>query len=187
MQYWKGALVRLRPIVKEDADTPYYAIDEFYDYEAERLGCAISFPLSPDKMREILEREAKKMREGDDFSFVIENLTGDVVGNVSTFQCNPRMGTFRYGIDLAKSAQRKGYGSEALYLVLRYYFYELRYQKCNAAVFSFNENSIAFHEKFGFVREGVLRNMVYTKGTHYDEIWYGMTNKEFYLRYGQED
>ena len=37
--------------------------------------------------------------------------------------------------------RRKGYAAEAIRLVLRYFFHERRYQKCNAEVYSFNEPS----------------------------------------------
>ena len=64
-------------------------------------------------------------------------------------------------------------------MVLRYYFEELRYQKVSVAVHGYNEESIALHEKLGFVREGTLRRMVYTNGEYFDVHWYGMTREEW--------
>ncbi|MGX4584456.1 GNAT family N-acetyltransferase [Paenibacillus chitinolyticus] len=59
------------------------------------------------------------------------------------------------------------------------YFEELRYQKVTAHVYAFNEGSIALQEHLGFVQEGRLRNMIYTKGQHYDEFVYGLTKREY--------
>ncbi|HEX5943871.1 MAG TPA: GNAT family protein, partial [Anaerolineales bacterium] len=63
--------------------------------------------------------------------------------------------------------------------VLRYYFRELRYQKVTIMIYSFNERSIRLHEKLGFKLEGRLRRMVYTNGTFYDELFFGMIIEEF--------
>ena len=46
-------------------------------------------------------------------------------------------------------------------------------------VYSFNARSIRFYERFGFVPEGRLRQVVYTNGTHYDELYFGLTAEEF--------
>jgi len=35
------------------------------------------------------------------------------------------------------------------------------------------------HEALGFKKEGVIRRMVYTNGSYYDEIIYGITREEF--------
>ncbi|MEZ4860995.1 MAG: GNAT family protein [Caldilineaceae bacterium] len=76
---------------------------------------------------------------------------------------------------------RRGYASDAIKIVARYYFRELGYQKLTALVYSFNERSLRMHEKLGFVFEGRLRRTVYTNGRHYDIIYFGMTREEFDL------
>lgn len=72
-----------------------------------------------------------------------------------------------------------GYGREAVTILLRYYFRELRYQKVVALVYAFNERSANFHQKLGFQLEGQLRRMVYTNGRYYDSLYFGMTAEEF--------
>jgi RimJ/RimL family protein N-acetyltransferase len=84
-----------------------------------------------------------------------------------------------YGIAVLPQHQRKGYASEAIRLVLRYYFGERRYQKCTVEVFSFNEPSQRLHEALGFTLEGRLRRMIYTNGVFYDALLYGITREEF--------
>lgn len=44
---------------------------------------------------------------------------------------------------------------------------------------SFNQQSLRLHEKLWFQFEGRLRNVVYTNGVFYDEIYFGMTSKGF--------
>lgn len=59
------------------------------------------------------------------------------------------------------------------------YFNQLRCQKFNVSVYSYNEPSNRLCEKIGLVVEGRRRNTVYTDGTFYDEILYGLTKNEF--------
>lgn len=79
--------------------------------------------------------------DGDVFRFVIESLDGQFAGTINTRSCDRRSDTFKYGLAIREAHQRKGYGSEAVRLVLRYFFAELRYQKCTAHVYRFTEPS----------------------------------------------
>lgn len=185
--YWVGEKVRLRPLALSDVDAPYYQITPGYDSQAEQLGDALAFPLSPQQMKSVIEEAVQKKQEGDEFWFVIEeNQKGEVVGNLFTFSCNRRMGTFRYGMDIASPHQRKGYGSEALLMVLRFFFAELRYQKVTAGVYAFNRPSLQFHRQLGFQEEGRLRRMVFTQGQYDDEIFLGLLQEEFWALHGRE-
>ena len=83
---------------------------------------------------------------------------------------------------IRREHQRRGYASEAIALVLRYYFQELRYQKASVRAYSFNEPSIRLHERLGFQLEGRLRREVYTEGRYFDVLVFGMTAEEFAAR-----
>ena len=91
-----------------------------------------------------------------------------------------RNGVFSYGIGLGHHHRGKGYGAEAVVLLLRFYFAELGYQKCDTWVYAFNEVSLALHRGFGFIEEGRLRRTVYTAGAHHDEVYLGLTAEEFF-------
>ena len=56
---------------------------------------------------------------------------------------------------------------------------ELGYQKSNADIYVFNEDSVRLHESLGYVREGRLRRVVYTQGEHHDVFSYGLTREKF--------
>jgi RimJ/RimL family protein N-acetyltransferase len=117
--------------------------------------------------------------QGDNFDFVIETLDGVLVGGVDSHECNPRNGTFMFGIAIFPQQRGKGYASEAIRLMLHYYFSEKRYQKCHSVVFSFNSASIRLHERLGFTLEARLRRMIYSGGEYHDELHYGLTKEEF--------
>ncbi|HYU75716.1 MAG TPA: GNAT family N-acetyltransferase [Ktedonobacteraceae bacterium] len=173
---WQGKQVRLRALEPGDWET-YFAWNQ--DDEQSRTLYWIPFPQSQEAVKRFAERASVERSEDDCFRFVIENRAGEVVGDLSTNHCDRRVGSFGYGINTKKEHRQKGYASEAILLVLRYYFQELRYQKVTVPVYSFNEPSIKLHEKLGFQQEGRIRRIVFTRGQYYDELMYGMTVEEF--------
>lgn len=173
---WQGQLVRLRAFAASDWEV-YFAWDQD-DEQARRL-YTIPFPQSPAAVREWAEREASRTRDGDEFRFVIENRAGEMIGDLTTNRCDPRVGSFSYGIAIRRDHRRHGYAADAIPLVLRHYFHELRYQKATVSVYSFNTESARLHEKLGFTLEGRIRRMIYTNGQYFDELVYGLTVEEF--------
>lgn len=75
--------------------------------------------------------------------------------------------------------QRHGYATDAVTLLLNYYFRELRYQKVTVFVASFNDPSIGLCLRLGFQQEGQLRRMIYTDGQFFDQLVFGMTSEEY--------
>jgi RimJ/RimL family protein N-acetyltransferase len=73
----------------------------------------------------------------------------------------------------------RGDRHEAIRLMPRYYFDELRYQKATAFIADFNAPSIRLHEKLGFRRGGQLRRMAYTRGQYHDQLAFGQLAEEF--------
>ena len=178
---WSGRLARLRSVEPEDWQA-HFAWD--HDSEMARHLDHAWFPPSAARARRWAEQTALRASGGDDFAFEIEALSdGALVGHIATHSCDPRVGSYSYGVATLAERRRQGYASEAILLVARYYFGELRYQKVNAQVHSDNTASLALHEKLGFTREGVLRRMVYTGGRYSDMVAFGMTDDEFAARY----
>lgn len=64
----------------------------------------------------------------------------------------------------------KGYGTEAIRLVLKFVFEELKLNRLQLEVFSHNLRGIKAYEKVGFVKEGTLRESLYYNGKFSDEI-----------------
>jgi RimJ/RimL family protein N-acetyltransferase len=176
MNYWQGERIRLRAVEPSDAATFYE-----WNQDAERARC-LDFLWPPQSLAAVeawTAEQSVKGLESDRYFWVIETLDGRPVGSIDTHDCDARSGTFSYGIAVASEHRRRGYAVEAIRLVLRYYFEELRYQKCTVSVHSFNEASARLHERLGFVLEGIHRRMGFSEGKPYDIRWYGMTAEEF--------
>jgi RimJ/RimL family protein N-acetyltransferase len=180
--YWEGHRVRLRAIEPGDA-RHHFEIDRERDVDR---NLDQVFPPNSVARAEKWAREAseKGFRDGDCFLFEIEALaSGELVGTIDTHECDARAGTFGYGISVREQYRGKGFASEAILLVLRYYFLERRYQKCNVGVFDFNDASIRLHERLGFELEGRRRRHTYTGGAYHDLLLFGMTIEEFRERH----
>lgn len=177
---WTGQHVRLRAIEPSDWEAFWH---DTHDSDAARRSHFVPFPTSQARSQRFAEQATTAWPENDMFRFAIESVQGELVGTLNTHSTEPRNGTFSYGLAIFNAQQRRGYASEAILLVLRYYFRELRYQKVNAQVYSFNTPSIRLHEKLGFQREGCIRRKIYTDGQFFDEIHFGLTVEEWNERH----
>ncbi|HST89189.1 MAG TPA: GNAT family protein [Ktedonobacterales bacterium] len=173
---WQGERVRLRAVEPSDWET-HFTWDQ--DTASYGLLDRIHFPKSRERAKHWAEATALREPEGDAYHFEIVDRDGALAGAIATHACDPRNGTFTYGVAVRAEHRRKGYAAAAIALVLRYYFRELRYQKVTVQVYDFNEPSQRLHERLGFQREGQLRRMIYTSGRHHDVLVYGLTAEEF--------
>ena len=73
----------------------------------------------------------------------------------------------------------KGYGYEAMQLVLRFAFDELNLHRVQLTVFCYNKRAIALYEKLGFQREGIHREHLQRDGRRYDMYLYGLLRSEW--------
>ncbi len=178
--FWQGERIRLRAYEPGDAEILWQWNQ---DSERNRLLDFLWPPESKAMVQKQAESEASRRMENDQLQLIIETLDGVPVGTIGTHHCDLRSGTFLYGFDIASEHRGKGYAAEALKIVLRYFFQELRYQKAMAEVYSDNAACIRLHEKFGAQCEGRLRRMHYSHGQYLDVIYFGMTAEEFAARY----
>ncbi len=173
---FEGKLVRLRAVEPGDEEVLFR---QWRETRITRLDSDISWPASTAQIRAWIERKTSQ-KEGDDRHMVIETLSGKLVGGVNTQLCDPRNGVFSIGIGIGDREEwGKGYAREAMLLVLRFMFHEMRYQKCNIGVYDFNHRAVAFYRRLGFVDEGRLRRTYFSNDTYHDEILLGITREEF--------
>jgi RimJ/RimL family protein N-acetyltransferase len=181
--FWQGRRVRLRGLEPGDAE---HFIRWNLDSERARHLDFLWPPMSEAGVRAWVAEQSQKKLENDAYHWVIEIPAGDPAGSIATHHCDHHAGTFSYGLDVAREHRRQGYASEAIALVLRYYFHELRYQKVTVNVHSNNEASLRLHEKLGFCLEGTLRRAVFTQGQYFDQHWFGLTREEFEAGFGRQ-
>ncbi len=172
---WAGHQVKLRAVCDEDWDAFH---KDGIDTEAARFGDDIKIPTSAASLRERIEKSSKS--SGDNIWLAIEEIdTGVLVGSTNVHGVDPRHRNFEYGIAIFRDHRKKGYATEVVSLVLRYYFRELGYHRVLATVYGFNEASLALHKSLGFTEEGRIRQNLFTNGKFHDEVIFGMLHSEF--------
>ncbi len=139
-------------------------------------------PLSPamvKKQYETIEKEAEE--EKNLFYFTIRAREGDrFIGKalVEWVDWTNGNGFIRLGIG-AEEDRRKGYGSQALSMLLRYSFGELNLYRVTAVTPSYNEGAIRLFQKFGFMEEVRRRKAINRDGQLWDVISFGLLNSEW--------
>ena len=94
------------------------------------------------------------------------------IGAIDLFEYDPlhlRVGT---GILLTSDERNKGYGTEALRLVIDYCFEILNLHQMYASITTGNAASIRIFEKQGFVKTGTKRDWLLQNGQWKDEQFY---------------
>ena len=77
-----------------------------------------------------------------------------------------------------KEYWNKGYGTDAMRVLIKFIFNEMNINKIKLNVYEFNERAIRSYEKCGFKKEGVLRKELYRDGKYYDTIVMGLFKEE---------
>jgi RimJ/RimL family protein N-acetyltransferase len=73
----------------------------------------------------------------------------------------------------------KGYGTDAMKVILCYAFTELNLRRVALDTFEYNPRAIRSYEKAGFVHEGRVRGYLYRDGRRWDLIFMGILREEW--------
>lgn len=97
---------------------------------------------------------------------------------IHSIEWNNRVGTLAIGIGEADN-RNKGYGTDAVKLILRYAFHELNLNRVGLEVIEYNGGGIRAYEKAGFQLEGRVREAVCRDGQIYDRLMMGILRSEW--------
>ncbi|MET0787121.1 MAG: GNAT family protein [Paenisporosarcina sp.] len=81
-------------------------------------------------------------------------------------------------IALGPDFHGKGYGKEAMQLLLNYAFNEVNLHRVQLSVFSYNAGAIKLYESLGFTHEGTFREWMQRDGRRHDMHLYGLLASE---------
>jgi RimJ/RimL family protein N-acetyltransferase len=174
--FWQGTKTRLRPWRLEDAELRYIASLDSPTLALHEDG--IVLPSSVELQKEWLEKSAA-FKDDSKIRLAMENLDGLTVGWLSLHSRDQKNGTFGFGVAVYHDYRGHGYALDAVRTLLKYSFWEQRYQKCNSVCFHSNEASIRLHQKLGFIEEGRIRRNCFFSGKYHDDVLFGMTREEF--------
>lgn len=171
-----GTLVHLTA-QNSETDAATYARWE-HDSEFERL-LSID-PIVPTGTKNWRER-LEKLPEERFMPFAIRTLADDkLIGFVSLFGLTNQHKDCWVGIGIGDHAYwGKGYGTDAMRIILRYAFQELNRHRVSLNLLATNERALRSYEKCGFVLEGRTRGTDYRMLQRADLIYMGVLRHEW--------
>jgi RimJ/RimL family protein N-acetyltransferase len=164
-----GKLVTLRPLTPED----YPRLVEFKnDVEVELLGGGR--PPRPTTLAVATEFFNELAKDKENFGFAIE-ADGLFIGDIGLFNVNRVNRTAEAGIGIGdRDYWGKGYGREAMSLIVDYGFTMQNLRKIWLETHGTNERAIRSYQAVGFVEEGRQREHVWSGGQYLDIVLMGL-------------
>lgn len=115
----------------------------------------------------------------DGTAFALE-VAGQFIGQAALFQFDTVAQTCALGITIGDSSFRgKGYGKEAVELLLGHAFQHRNQHKVWLTVNGNNGRAIRAYRACGFVEEGRLRQQVWNSGAYIDLVYMGVLRLEW--------
>lgn len=173
---FRGKLVRLTAPSEDDA--PILAR---WSEDASYLRAMDSDYARPVSPQEFALRLSPEQADPNRLEFHIRTLADDrLIGFVAlhSVEWNNSIALLAIGIGEPRYRGR-GYGTDALKLLLRYAFHELNLFRVGLDVIASNERALHTYEKLGFQREGIMRGAVLRDGRRTDRIYMGILRDEW--------
>lgn len=166
-----GSLVKLTGPREEDAEI-MVQWEEDYEY-LRNIDTDVAIPKTKEKF--------ENAPDGKEPYFRLRTIDGDeLIGFVviHSIEWNNRSGLLAIGIGGAEN-RGKGYGTDALRVILRYAFRELNLDRVGLDVIDYNHRAIKAYERVGFKHEGAMRSAVFRDGKKYDRVIMGILREEW--------
>jgi len=173
-KFLSGSQVFLRPIEKDDLKKLYIW---FNDPEIRGLTGEV-FPTSQTGMDEYL---TKLQMDSSRVWFGIALQEDDqLIGEAGLLRMFPAWRTTDLSIIIGeKIFWRRGYGNEAMELLLDYAFGYLNFHRVAIGVVGTNERALHFYERIGFKQEGVQRDGYYYAHEYQDFVMMSLLENEY--------
>ena len=173
---FQGSLVRLAALAEEDA-----AVMVRWSEDPVYLRLQDSNAARPQSAAEIAADISKLAGEPNSLTYGIRTLAEDrLIGTVGLWEIEWSNAVAWLGIGIGQRDDwDKGYGSDALRLILAYAFRELNLYRLTLTVLAYNGRAIRLYERAGFQREGVFRQFGQRDGRRYDMYLYGLLRPEW--------
>lgn len=172
-----GKRIRLRAVEQEDVAKFHEWVN---DPEVTR-GLAMYLPYSMKDEESWFENVGKHDPHEKPFAIDIKKGKGwKLIGNCGTFGISLVNRNCELGIMIGDKAEwNKGYGAEAMSLLLQHGFETLNLNRIFLRVYEDNVRAVRSYEKAGFVLEGRQRQAVYKHGKYEDVLFMSVLRSEW--------
>lgn len=171
----QGEQIYLACLERRDCKTLWNDFEYDFEHPAEEFNIGHS-----DEKADGWFDEIQKLQGDQNVRLGIFLNDGTVIGDVALQEINRFHRRCSVGIGIAKLENRgKGYGREAVRLILDYGFRYLGMERITANTLEINESCRRMLESCGFLQEGRERKAVYLNGAKYDRLNYGILKEEY--------
>jgi RimJ/RimL family protein N-acetyltransferase len=162
--------VLAKAFTRWNLDTEYFRL---LDSEPPRL-------FSEKKIKEWFEKDLENDPKDDFFFSIKHKESGQVIGFIGLFDLHWNHGDTLIVIAIGERDHwGKGYGTEAMRILLSYIFDEMNLRRASLLVFDYNGRAQRMYEKSGFVVEGRVRRMMQREGRRWDWLYMGILKEEW--------
>jgi len=172
-----GSGIRLRRMLAADAEPLFpmifrTAVTETIQWDG---------PGSLEDYRQGIAHRAELAKLPGKHLFTIEEIASGSPVGMTDLRPDDSQNNLRgdLGLWIGIPYQGKGYGTQAVGLLIEYGFHQAGMEKIEASVFVGNWASRRIHEKNGFLLEGTLRKAVLKRGRWLDEWIFGITREDY--------
>jgi len=179
--FLEGKNVFLSPVMLDDAS---FIMDCMNNDEVRILARSRRDVINEANIKGIVE-DLQKNREG----FIVwKKIEQERIGYGLLLDQDQYNREAMLAISLGKAENRgKGYGSEAIELLLKHGFINLNLESIYLGVYEYNVSAIKAYEKVGFKYVGKRRHSRIIGNRIYDEIIMDMISEEYFQLYGNEE
>jgi len=174
-----GTLVRLSAVDPDEFSKAFAGWRR--DSEFIRLGYSSVIRLGSQKnSQKSIEKELED-QEVNQHWFTIRTLAEDkLLGDIGLEVVNWAGRDAFVGLGIGdRDFWGRGYGTDAMNVLLRFAFTEINLRRVTLTVFEYNPRAICSYEKAGFRHEGRMRGLLNREGKRWDEFFMGILREEW--------
>jgi ribosomal-protein-alanine N-acetyltransferase len=116
---------------------------------------------------------------GESRIFLIEDKKGSELGYIAYFDTGDARGCKGIGYMLQPAERGKGYGSEAVQMMVDYLFLNHDIVRIQAETHPDNAGSQRVLQKAGFTKEGLIRKSFFSRGVYRDTAMWSILREEW--------
>ncbi|MGI6027016.1 MAG: GNAT family N-acetyltransferase [Candidatus Scatomorpha sp.] len=169
----RGKRIVLREQREEDA--PFYAY--WFNQPQVMFQCGFEKPTDEEEVKTVI---SVNHRSVDSVWFTITDLDGNIIGETGLLRMFPAW----HQTDLTliipdPKMQHKGYGTEAIRIMLDMAFKEYEMHRVSIGVVGLNTAALEFYRKIGFKQEGILEEAYYYNNEYSDFVMMRVLSHEW--------
>ena len=169
----RGEKVILREQREEDA--PYFTY--WFNQPQVMFQCGFEKPASEEEIRKTITVSHKRE---DSVWYTITDLVGNIIGETGLLRMFPAWHQTDLTIIIPDpEMQHKGYGTEAIRIILDMAFKKYEMHRVSIGVVGLNTDALAFYRKIGFKQEGILEEAYYWNNEYSDFVMMRILSQEW--------